>query len=470
MDKTKDTVTLTESKAVDRFRMISPLLETSLDAAARKNLREKIAAENDISTRTVYRYEKAYRSAGFDGLKPVDRSGMGAGKLPENFDDLLSQAIVLKREVPNRSVSQIIRILELEGRVPEGVLRRSTLQDHLYAAGYGRRQMLQYTQARNSSSKRFCKPHRMMLVQGDIKYGPRLPIGKKGAKVKTYLSSVIDDHSRLILASKFYAGQDAVIVEDTLHTAITNYGRMDACYFDNGSQYVSRQLKISLSRLGITIRHAPLQSGRSKGKIEKFHQVVDSFLREAKLKNVTTLEELNRLWDVFLCEEYQKRPHDGIREYYESLGAPVSAEGITPQQEFNRDTRPLVFIDTDVVSRAFQHHEKRLVDKGACISFRGKKYETKPSLIGATVEIAYDPMAPETVTVSYPGTDPFTASPLKIGEFCDRNPTLPVSMQEEKPKTSRYLDAAAKKHEDSREHLADALSFAAYGKEADGHV
>ena len=466
MDKTKDTVTLTESKAVDRFRMISPLLEASLDAAARKNLREKIAAENDISTRTVYRYEKAYRSAGFDGLKTVDRSGMGAGKLPENFDDLLSQAIVLKREVPNRSVSQIIRILELEGRVPEGVLRRSTLQDHLYAAGYGRRQMLQYTQARNSSSKRFCKPHRMMLVQGDIKYGPRLPIGKKGAKVKTYLSSVIDDHSRLILASKFYAGQDAVIVEDTLHTAITNYGRMDACYFDNGSQYVSRQLKISLSRLGITIRHAPLQSGRSKGKIEKFHQVVDSFLREAKLKNVTTLEELNRLWDVFLCEEYQKRPHDGIREYYESLGAPVSAEGITPQQEFNRDTRPLVFIDTDVVSRAFQHHEKRLVDKGACISFRGKRYETNPSLIGHTVEISYDPATPEQITISYQGMEPFTAVPLKIGPYCDKRPTLPASMQEQTPTTSRFLDALEIHHKQNQQQMADAISFASYRKEA----
>ena len=48
MDKTKEAVTLAESKAVDRFRMISPLLEASLDAAARKNLREKIAADNDI--------------------------------------------------------------------------------------------------------------------------------------------------------------------------------------------------------------------------------------------------------------------------------------------------------------------------------------------------------------------------------------------------------------------------------------
>ena len=38
------------------------------------------------------------------------------------------------------------------------------------------------------------------------------------------------------------------------------------------------------------------------------------------------------------------------------------------------------------------------VDKGACISFRGRKYETKPSLIGYKVEISYDPAAPETIT------------------------------------------------------------------------
>ena len=53
--------------------------------------------------------------------------------------------------------------------------------------------MQMYRDARGSSSKRFCKPHRMMLVQGDIKYGPKLPIGKNGARVQTYLSSAIDD-------------------------------------------------------------------------------------------------------------------------------------------------------------------------------------------------------------------------------------------------------------------------------------
>ncbi|MCD7919376.1 MAG: hypothetical protein LUG45_04780 [Clostridiales bacterium] len=60
----------------------------------------------------------------------------------------------------------------------------------------------------------------MKLIQGDIKYGPKLPIGKNCAKVQTYLSSAIDDHSRFLLCSRFYDGQDEAIVEDTFHQVI----------------------------------------------------------------------------------------------------------------------------------------------------------------------------------------------------------------------------------------------------------
>ena len=204
-----------------------------------------------------------------------------------------------------------------------------------------------------------------------------------------------------------------MIVEDTFHQAIIRYGSFDACYFDHGSQYVARQLSCSLARLGIRVKFARIRSGKSKGKIEKFHQVVDTFNREAKLKNIRSLEELNHLWSVFLEEYYHKKPHEGISEYYESLGAAVPENGITPLQEWNRDTRPLNFINASVVSEAFLHHEERKVDKGACISFRGQRYETKPELIGYKVGIAYDPAAPEVLTVTYPGYEPFTARPLK---------------------------------------------------------
>ena len=141
-------------------------------------------------------------------------------------------------------------------------------------------------------------------------------------------------------------------------------------------------------------------------------------------------------------------------------------------QEWNRDSRSLVYLDAGVVAEAFLHHEKRKVDKGGCISFQGRKYETKTSLIGFTVEIAYDPMAPETVTVHYPGIVPFQAKPLEISSYCDQKPALPASMQPVEPETSRFLDALEKKYNESMQQRADAISFSSYGKEvlANGNV
>ncbi len=459
-----------EQEALDRFQMIAPLLRSDLDDAAKLQLRRKIADEKEISIRTLYRYEKAYREGQFSGLKPQTREKHRSQKLPENFDVLLEQAIQLRREVPERSVSQIICILEMEGLAVPGALKRSTLERYLYRAGYGREQMQMYRQARESSGKRFCKPHRMMLIQADIKYGPKLSIGKNGAKVQTYLSSAIDDHSRFLLHSRFYDNQEETIVEDTFHQAILRYGKFDVCYLDNGSQYVSRQLNLSLSRLGIRIRHARPNSGKSKGKVEKFHQVVDAFNREAKLKDIRTLEELNRYWQIFLEEYYSRKPHEGIHEYYESLGTAIPEEGISPIQEWNRDSRPLTYLDVSVVSEAFLHHETRKVDKGACISFRGRQYETRPSLIGHTVEISYDPAVPEILTVSHSGYEPFQAKAVPIGSYCDSTPVLPAAMQDQKPTTSRFLDALEKKHTGSIRQQTDAICFASYRKEGGEHV
>ena len=203
-----------DQEALHRFQLISPLLQTGLDDARRLQLRRTIADENHISVRTLYRYEKAFAEKQFAGLRPADREKRRSQILPENFEFLLEQAIQLRREVPERSVAQIIYILEAEGLVAPGILKRSTLERYIYRAGYGQKQMQMYKEARNSSSKRFCKPHRMMLIQGDIKYGPKLPIGKHGAKVQTYLSSAIDDHSRYLLSSRFYDNQEEAIIED----------------------------------------------------------------------------------------------------------------------------------------------------------------------------------------------------------------------------------------------------------------
>ena len=72
-----------------------------------------------------------------DFPKPMNCESHRALSLPDNYEELVSEAIQLKREVPSRSVAQIILILEMEGLVPPGVLKRSTMQRYLYKSGFG---------------------------------------------------------------------------------------------------------------------------------------------------------------------------------------------------------------------------------------------------------------------------------------------------------------------------------------------
>ena len=225
--ETKETNSWQDEAALSRFQTIQPLTDPALDQDKKILLRKKISGQTGISEKTLRRYEAAFASGGFAGLKPKDRTKQVSKQLPGNFQELLNEAIQLKREVPGRSVSQIIYILEGEGRALPDTLKRSTLQRYLFNAGFGVKQMRKLNEGlRSSSAKRFCKPHRMMLLQADIKYGPYLPIGKNGKKIRTYLTSILDDHSRFVLVSTFYDNQEKAIVEDTFHRKRSMFQRV----------------------------------------------------------------------------------------------------------------------------------------------------------------------------------------------------------------------------------------------------
>ncbi|MDO5133791.1 MAG: DDE-type integrase/transposase/recombinase [Eubacteriales bacterium] len=467
--KSKEIRNWRNDEAIKRYQMIAPLLDPDIDNEKRCQLREAIAVREGISARTIYRYEEKYRNGQFEGLLPMNRGKRRSQKLPENWDEIVGEAIMLKREVPKRSVRTIITILELEGWAPPGIIRRSTLQKYLYDAGFGVKQMKRTAERAESSSRRFCRPHRMELVQGDIKYGPDIRT-KDGKLIHTYLSSLIDDHSRLILQSQFYDNQKAEIVEDTFHRALLKFGKWDSTYLDNGKQYISKQLHKSCARLGIRILHAKPYECQAKGKIEAFHKTADRFIAEIRAAHVHSLEELNEKWKYFLEEDYQKKPHEGIAEYYRSGDVEVPSCGISPQQEFNRDERQLKFIDVSVVSEAFTHHETRKIDNVGCFDFGGRKYEASAAYANLEVEIAYDPLNTETIEVHRGKMDVIHAHPLRIGSFADRKPVRPLAMTNEDPETSRLLDALEKKYRENHSMMANALSFGDYGKAGEQDV
>ena len=461
--QSKETKKWQDEEALKRYQMIAPLLDESLDEGKRRQLREEIAERYDVSKRSIYRYEEKYREGAFEGLRPMNREKRRSQALPDNYEEIVGEAIQLKREVPRRSVRQIIKILESEGYAPPGVIKASTLQRYLYNAGLGVKQMKRYTEKRETTSRRFCRAHRNELWQGDIKYGPDIRLSD-GRLIKTYLSSLIDDHSRYIVQSEFYDNQRQEVVEDTFHKAILKHGKCDSCYLDNGTQYTSNQLHTALAKLGIRVLHAKIRACESKGKIEKFHQKVDQFIAEIKVAHVHSLEELNRRWKIFLEQDYQKEAHDGIREYYKSYGVTVPSGGISPLQEWNRDTRGLVFLDTTVVSEAFLHHETRRLDNAGCFSFGDVRYEASAALANAEVEIVYDPMNTEVIKVLYQDMEPIMAHRVKIGAFCDKKSPLPVAMTDKLPETSRFLYALEKKYREDHQLMANALSFGEYGK------
>ena len=452
-----------EEEALERYRMILPLLDPEIDAAKRSMLREQIALREEKSVRTIYRYEKQYQEDQFKGLMPKTREKRRSQKLPDNWEEIVSEAIQLKKEVPKRSARQIILVLESEDYAAPGVIKESTLRRYLYDAGMGKKALKRYTEDRKPSSKKFCKDHRLELYQGDIKYGPVIR-GNDGKKIHTYLSSIIDDHSRLIIQSDWYDNQRKEIVEDTVHRALLKYGLFDRFYVDNGKQYISKQLSRSCAELGIRILHAPPFSGKSKGKIERFHQTVDRFIAELAVAPVHSIAEMNEKWKIFLEEDYQKKPHSGIAKYYRSKGIDVPTEGITPIREWNRDTRRLKYLDSGTVARAFTHVESREIDKSGCFEFKGLTYEASIAYSGLKVAIAYDPLNTGTVEVRHGKMDVIHAHPIDIGPYAKKEPVLPASMTENPPDRSRFLDAIEKKYREDHGMMANALSFGDYGK------
>lgn len=239
-----------------------------------------------MSTRTLQRYVDAYNEFEMDGLEPK-------GKVPEQgvivSKEILSEAIRLRREVPFRSVPTIIRILEPEGKVEPGALKRSTLQRALAGAGYSTAMMKMYHD-NGYGSQRFQRVHRCGLWQGDIKYGPTLKIG--GKVQPTYLSCLIDDATRHIIHAQFYGDMEQTIVEDTMKKGIQKYGIPRRIYFDNGSQYRTHWMKRACGLLGIRLLYAKPRNPQGKGKQERFNHTVDSFIAEMNVNPPDSIEEL----------------------------------------------------------------------------------------------------------------------------------------------------------------------------------
>jgi transposase InsO family protein len=446
-----------EALAEQRLTTILPLLETGLDAAKQSRLKRQICEQTGLSERTLRRHLTRYRTEGFSGLKPRPKTRRAVNEAVSQ--EILEQAIVLRREVPTRSVAQLIQILEWEGRVQPGQIKRSTLQEKLAARGYSSRHLRMYAET-GTATRRFQKRCRNALWHSDIKFGPYVSSGSGGKAQQAYLVSFFDDATRFVLHAAFYPTLDQSIVERCFRQAVEQYGAPEAVYFDNGKQYRTKWMARTCAKLGTRLVYAKPYSPESTGKVERFNRTVDQFLAELKLEKPSSLLKLNGLFSVWLEECYQHRHHASL------------PESTSPSQAYRSDPTPLRFVAPDLIVDAFLHCEDRKVDKVGCVSFCGQKYETGLAFIGHTVQIVYDPADISVVTIQANGHAPWTAKPIQIGERTGPRPSLPMQLTKQPAQHSRLLSAATVRNDQRRrsEKTAPAVSYRNLFTEEDDHV
>lgn len=125
--------------------------------------------------------------------------------------------------------------------------------------------------------------------------------------------NVIDDHSRLAVASRVLRLASAPKALAVFREAGTRWGFPAALLTDNGCVYTTwhrggpNVMQTELLALGIDYRHSRPYHPQTCGKIERFHQTMKSFL--AKQPKAASIPELQAQVERFVAYYNEVRPH-----------------------------------------------------------------------------------------------------------------------------------------------------------------
>ena len=143
---------------------------------------------------------------------------------------------------------------------------------------------------------------------------------------KVEILNLIDDHSRLCLASVAVRTVRAADAVQTFYSVVEEYGIPARFLSDNAAVFSGKSrrgrvaLESELDRLGIQCVHSTPYHPQTCGKVERFHQTLKLFL--ARQSPAESIAHLQLQLDAFRTIYNQKRPHRAL-------------DGRTPLQAFN---------------------------------------------------------------------------------------------------------------------------------------
>jgi transposase InsO family protein len=128
--------------------------------------------------------------------------------------------------------------------------------------------------------------------------------------------NVLDDHSRLLVASRAFVTTKAADVVATFHLGAATWGYPASLLTDNGAIFTAQSrngtcaIELELIGLGIDYKHSRPYHPQTCGKVERFHQTLKRWL--AHQPPATTVAELQTQLDRFHRYYNTVRPHRAL--------------------------------------------------------------------------------------------------------------------------------------------------------------
>ncbi len=362
-----------------KYALLEPLLDEYLSALEKREYREAVCEQLQISERTLRRYLQKFREEGIESLTRKKRSD--CGRLRVFSEDILERAEELLKQSDSRSIPMLMELLKADKKVGKQVknISPSTLYYHLKKAGHEFRRKVKETP--DGIYHRFEAEYPNKLWQGDTRNGIALPHPDKAGKRKmTYLFGWVDDFSRKIMGARYYWDEKLPRMEDVFRRSVLRWGLPERLYCDNGKVYISKHFLILVTDLGIKKIHHRAYSAWCKGKAENIMKTLKRFQSEAILAGFKTIEELNSALAAWIEVEYNNKIHSGTGE--------------TPNERFrNNITKhpPGRITDIDKFNDLFLWRVERTIDKFGQIRFQANTYKIHGLPVGTTIQLRYNP-------------------------------------------------------------------------------
>ncbi len=315
-----------------------------------KATKQEAAEALGVTPRSIARYVCRFQEGGPAGLYDARRSNY------RKVDaDVERQIVQVKLDGPHRSARLIRDLLRLP--VHADTVRRVLLKHHLERTSLPPVKAIQRFEAAEPNE----------LWQIDIQGKVRFPlIGD------LLLILVTDDHSRFLLAGRWFFHQYKINVFMVLHAAFARWGLPHGVLSDRGSQFRADQLhgeaqyQYLLRRLGIELRYA--RKARTKGKIENQFRFIQ---RDFVLENLhhSRLDALNAAWGAWVEWYNWQHRHKGLN-------------GDCPADRYVRSLRQPTPEDLELL---LVHEESRKVMRTGHISYYGQFYRVPDRYIGRRV-------------------------------------------------------------------------------------